>query len=807
MKKVILFSVLILCANFINAQTGGNNNNNGQTPPTYQNPYGNNPYGTNPYGNTNVNKNIFENPNEDKKNTDEKKDENTNSNIIEGNDRKTDNNESIDFSDRNEADKGKTDAELREIYKDDPDYLKYIGLEKKEGEDGNENEDNVIDNTVDQSGGVYGSNFLRGGADYSGSNLTTVPEDYRLGVGDEIIISVWGPAEFQRPFTISKDGSIFPRNVGKISLQGLSFQAARSVIRSKFRRVLPSGANIDISLGKVRTIRVYVYDQVNRPGMQTMSALNTPINALQRAGGLTKYGNMRDIQVRRNGLVIERIDLYEYLKNGNSGREFYMEDNDVITVGLYDKIVEAKGAFKRPMRYQMTKYGTLNDLIELAGGTRFDARKSLIRIKTIYNEKEQFIDINGKDFLSDQDYLLKDGDVISVSKINEGVSNVITVKGAVPYPGDYQISEGDRIFDLINKAGGLNPNSYKARAYVYRNGRTSDESEALKIDLTDFGNSYSEQNILLENGDAISILSEARFDERFTVNVKGLVRNPGSVTFKQNMKLKDVLLVAGGLELEAESGRIEIANVTDSVNRYSITGNNTNVKVVSINPDLSLDEISENIVIKPYDVIFVRKKKEIVEQQMVSIYGEVDYAGPYALLGENERITSLLIRTGGLRRDAYPDAAKLYRKNYGQVVINLKDAMRNAGGKDDIVLEPGDRIIIPKQNQVVAVKGEVQIPINIKFDKDNSGLMNYIDAAGGFGERPWRKRISVKYQNGRLKRTKNFLFFKFYPKVKPGSVVTVPKRPKNNFDLNNFLQYGLTTATSVLTLIFLTRNL
>jgi protein involved in polysaccharide export with SLBB domain len=196
----------------------------------------------------------------------------------------------------------------------------------------------------------------------------------------------------------------------------------------------------------------------------------------------------------------------------------------------------------------------------------------------------------------------------------------------------------------------------------------------------------------------------------------------------------------------------------------------------------------------------------LTEQKLVQIAGEVDYPGPYALLGDNERITSLLIRTGGLRKDAYPEAAKLYRKNYGSVVINLKDAMRNAGGKDDIVLQEGDRVIIPIKDEIVKVVGEVQIPINIKYDKENPGVMNYVDAAGGFGERPWRRRISVKYQNGRLKRTKSFLFFKFYPKVKPGSMVTVPKRPEVDFDINKILQYGLTSATSVLTLIFLVRN-
>lgn len=786
---------------YLFAQTNGGNNNNGQTPPTYQNPYGKNPYDNNPYGNNpqNQENNIFNNP--DKKNGEDKKTDTEKNPDKQNTENQNPNNDNVlNFGDRNAEN---NNAE-NEDYKNDPDYQKYI----QDQEDG---QTEVTTNKVPEinpAEQVYGANFLSNTAsNYSTSSLTSVPEDYRLGVGDEIVVSVWGASEFQSPFTISKDGSIFPSRVGKIFLQGLSFQAARNVIASRFKRVLPAGSNVDIVLGKVRTVRVYIYGEVNRPGMITMSALNTPISALQKAGGLNKFGNLRDIQIRRNGITIEHIDIYEYLKNGSYGRETYLEDNDVISVRLYDKVVEAKGAFKRPMKYQLGKYGTLTDLIDLAGGARFDARESLIRVKTISNETEMFQEFDGRDLLS-VDYVLKDGDVVSINPINEGVTNTVAIKGAVPYPDNYQLSEGDRIFDVIEKAGGLVPTAYKPRAFVFRNGTNSLESKALKIDLAEYGqNIASASNVLLQSGDVVQILSEAQFDERFYIDIKGLVRNPGKKMYKPNLVLKDVLLLAGGLELEAEGGRIEIANVTDSVSRYSITGNNTNVRTVAILPNLEIDEISEKIRLKPYDIIYVRRKKDIVEQKNVKVYGEVDYPGAYALLSDEETITSVLVRTGGLTKEAYPEGAKLYRPGVGQVVIKLKNAMRFAGGKDDIKLEEGDQIIIPKKNDVVKVNGAVQNPINIKFDSDHDNVMNYIDGCGGFGERPWRKRISVKYQNGQFKRTKSFLFFKFYPRVKPGSVVNVPVRPeREKFDLNSFLQYSLTSLTSIVTIYLLVQR-
>ena len=801
MKKIILFSLSIMCSCLLLAQTN-DNSNKGQAPPTYQNPYGKNPY-QNPYGNgqNNGNNNIFNN-NPDKKNKNEKKTgtENNNSSGNQpnaGNDRDRD----LNFGDRNSKDGTNKNPD----YRNDPDYQKYV-----EGQNGESSPiSSYNEENIDPTELVYGSNFIsRTSIDYDGSNLTSVPEDYRLGVGDEIIVSVWGAAEFQNPFTISKDGSIFPNRVGKIFLQGLSFQAARNVIASRFKRVLPPGSNVDIVLGKVRTIRVSIYGEVNKPGMITLSALNTPLSALQRAGGLTPIGNLRDIQIKRNGITIDRIDLYDYLKNGSYGRETYLEDNDIISVGLYDKIVQAKGAFKRPMKYQLGKYGTLTDLIDLAGGPRFDARESLIRVKTVSNEVEKYQEFNGKDLYS-IDYVLKDGDIVTINTINEGVTNTVAVEGEVPYPDDYQIVENDRVFDLIRKSGGLKPTSYRPRAFVFRNGNNTNESTAIKVNLSDYGtNDNSPENILLQSGDIIRILSESQFDERFFIEVKGLVRKPGKKVYKSNITLKDVLLLGGGLELDAEGGRIEISNVTDSVSRYSITGNNVNVRTVAISPNLEIDQISENIRLKPYDIVYVRKKKEIIEQKNVVVYGEVDFPGQYSLLGSNEKLTSLLIRTGGLTNDAFPEGAKLYRPNIGPIVINLKDAMRHAGGKDDITLLEGDTIIIPKQIDVIKVMGEVQTPINIKYDRENRSVMNYVDAAGGFGERPWRKRISVKYQNGQLKRTKSFMFFKFYPKVRPGSIVNVPTRPPSNrVDLRELLQYSMTAVTSALTIIILSRNL
>lgn len=800
MKKILLFSLLALgfYSTWAQSNTGNNdgNNNSNQASPYFKNPYRDE---VTPFVRDN-NRNIFENDADDNKNNNSK---NNPKNLTTEEKEK----QILDFRDRNLTDKNKSPEELRERYKDDPEYLKYLGLDKESELKGFDKEDLNATVGIDPEEMLYGANFLTSGLNTGPNRITTVPNDYRLGIGDELVVSVWGASEYQNSFTIANDGSIFPNRIGKIFLQGLSFQSARDVIRSRFSAVLPPGSKVDIGLEKVRTIRVYVYGEVKRPGMITLSALNTPLNALQLVGGLNPLGNMRDIQIRRNGVVIERIDIYEYIKKGSTGREIYLEDNDYITVGLYEKIAQAKGAFKRPMRYQLKKYEGLNDLIDLAGGLSFDARKSLIRIKTIFNEKEQYIDIDGKNLLVEGDYILKDGDVVTTNPINKGVTNVVQIEGAVAYPDQYQIAEGEKLFDIIKKAGGLNSNAYKARAFVMRNGVSINDSRVLKFDLYEIDNDSSASNIYLENGDQIRILSENVFDKAFTIEVKGLVGNPGTIQYKPNLRLKDIILLAGGLQLSAENGRIEISNVTDTITRYSISGSLPSVQTVSISPNLEIDQLSENIQIKPFDIVYVRQKKDVVKQREVYLAGEVDYPGPYSILSEKERLSSIVKRSGGLKEQAYAEGAQLIRQEIGPIVINLKTALNNTGGAADLILEENDTIFVPKKMEIVSIRGNVQRQVNLKYMPSMQQVQDYVNNAGGFGHRPWRKKITVTYQNGTVKKTKSFLFFKFYPKVKPGSLIAVPVRPEpRKVDFASGFQYALGSLTSIVSVYLLLQN-
>jgi protein involved in polysaccharide export with SLBB domain len=227
------------------------------------------------------------------------------------------------FQDLNSKRSEVDEQKMQEMYKNDPDYLEYLNATRQE----QEQKIDTLNKSDSLRKSVYGANFFSNNVfDLSDKAPTAPPLDYRLGPGDEIIVSLWGGAELQQNYTIAKDGSIFPRLVGKIYLQGLTFDAASRAIKQQFKKIVPTSTNIDVQMGKPRTIRVTIVGEVKKQGTYTISAFNSALNALFRAGGLTDYGNLRKIEIRRAGQTVDILDLYEYLKT-NSIKDIIIKNN------------------------------------------------------------------------------------------------------------------------------------------------------------------------------------------------------------------------------------------------------------------------------------------------------------------------------------------------------------------------------------------------------------------------------------------------------------------------------------------------
>ena len=669
------------------------------------------------------------------------------------------------------------------------------------------------------------------------TELSTPPLDYPIGVGDHIIISLWGGAEFQENYVVAKDGAIFPKGLGKINVQALSFESMCSVVKAKFRSVVPSGTKISISLGQPRSINVNVVGNVLNPGPITVSAFSNAFNVIAKAGGVTEYGNLRSIQIKRAGAVIDELDVYEYLTTGDFGKHIYLQNNDFIVVTFIEKKVLATGQFKRPMYYQLKKEEGIKALLNFSGGLKAEALSSTIKVTRLEDEKQIQRDFSVKEILksSTLDYILDDGDIVKINLIKSGISNKVELQGEVKYPGVYELRPSEKLFDLINRAGGVTNNTYLQRAYVFRGAAdsTSFYSDRVEINLTDIEkNDLSDSsNVTLGNYDIVQLFAKSEFNQQQYVEIFGEVRKPGRVKRYGGMSLQDLLFLTGGLNPSAEYGRLEISSILnrDSAQK-GLNPTRTVVKSYEILSDLSIDSAASKVILMPYDQVFVRKNPTFELQQNIEVKGLVKYPGQYPRLNKFERLSSYIKRAGGLTDNADISGAVLLRRKQvdirevemktsrikldsnGVIIkdslpvelkykdepvsIDLGKALRHKNSKYDIILQENDIVFVPEINPFISVIGNVQSPLKITYDKRHKKLGYYIDKAGGFGIRPWRRRIFVTFANGKSKRTKNFAFFHFYPRVSDGSVITVPLRPQGQ-DVGDLVKSTIIAAIPV----------
>ena len=725
-----------------------------------------------------------------------------------------------------------------------------IGSDKNKALNNRIDRDSLVREATPQSANVteqtYGMQLFRGGVVASVTDLSTPPLDYPIGVYDKIIVSLWNGAEATFDYTVARDGSIFPTGLGKIYLQGLTFEQVRSLITQRFKSYVPASTNITVSLGQPRTISVNVAGEVNSQGPVTVSAFTNAFNIIALAGGPTEFANLREILIKRNGRVIDALDVYKYLTTGDFGKHIYLENNDFVILQTVEKKVKAEGKFKRPMFYQLKKDEGMKALLKYSGGLQKDAFSSGVKVFRTELEKQIIKDVNttaiinptNLEIYKNEDFPLIDGDIVKVIAVNPGLINKVEIKGEVSYPGQYEIRKGDKLFDVINRAGGITRNTYLPRAYVFRGGgdSTNIKSNKLEVDLSDItknDNDASQYNVEIFANDQILLFNANNFYDRQYVEIFGEVRKEGRINKYGGMTLQDLLYLSGGLKQSAEFGRIEIASVLDidSAKREQ-TPTRVILKQIKVSPNLDIDSASAGIILKPFDQVYVRKNPTFELQQLVQINGLIKYPGPYPRLNKYERLSSYIERAGGIKENADLGGAILYRKktqyfrdnvtskvnsltdSLGGIIldsvktsisevsqepvsIDLFRAMKDKNSKFDIVLQEGDIIFVPEINPFVNVKGTVQSPLKLTFDKEHTNLLYYIDKAGGYGRHPWRSRVYVQYANGKSRRTRNIFFMHFYPKVAEGSTVNVPEKAEGSQVVDIFKQAGLSIVTIV----------
>ena len=532
------------------------------------------------------------------------------------------------------------------------------------------------------------------------------------------------------------------------------------------------------------------------------------------AGGVSEIGSLRDIRVFRNGRQISTVDIYDYILNGKLSGNIKLSSGDIIIVNPYECLVNITGKIKRPMFYEMKKNESVATLLKYAGGFAGDAYTKNLRlvrkaggVKSVYTIDE----------FERTSFQLMDEDSVFVDSTLNRYSNMVEIKGAVFRPGMYQVDGNiSTVRQLIERAGGMTEDAVTTRGIMHR--MTKERSlQAVSLDLKGIME-HTSPDVSLQNEDVIYIPSNRERKLQRFLKIAGEVQHPGEFDYAEGTTLEDLILRAGGLTDAASLIKIEVSR---RIRNASATKAPLFVaKTYSFEMKDGFVVTGEpGFVLEPYDEIYVRKSPGYVGQEHVLVDGEVAFAGTYVLTRKNYRLSDLINAAGGINEQAYIGGAKLIRKmseeekkRYQTILtgalkndsltsklqvgderyigIDLAGAIAHPGSEQwDVVLQDGDHLIIPQQNNTVSINGEVLYPNTVTY-KDGASLDYYIDQAGGYGEKARKKRVFAIQMNGTVTRVKSA------KDILPGCEIIVPmKKERKRMTFSEIMSLGSITAT------------
>jgi protein involved in polysaccharide export with SLBB domain len=510
---------------------------------------------------------------------------------------------------------------------------------------------------------IYGSELFANENGFGENQNIATPLNYEVGTNDVLKLVVYGVQEYSSDLEVSKEGNVLIDNVGRVKVAGLTIEAATTRIKQQMANTaypsLRSGeSKLALTVGDTRTIQVTIIG-AQRSGNYNVSSLSTILNALTEAGGPNEIGSYRNIELIRNNKLFKKIDLYAFMQNGDQSQNMGLKDRDVIRVPAYKGRVEIKGQVKRPGIFEInSSTENFNQFLQYAGG--FDDTAYTAWVKVIQkNDKEKVVkDLGAKEFAS---YQPQGGDIIQISKILDRFQNRVKLSGAVFRPDFYELTEGMRISDLIQKADGLKEDAYVGRAQLIRL-KPNLLKELVSINLVKALQKGSEENIYLQREDELYINSIVDLRDSLTVDLLGEVRSQGRFNYVDSMTVKDLILMAGGFKYEA-SKQIEVARL---IQNDGAVANNKVATILTtvVNGDLSFNPGQENFVLQPMDVVTITKKTGFVNPEVVSISGQVQSVGKYTLSSRVERVSDIVKRAGGLIGQAYGEGAFIKRSRF-----------------------------------------------------------------------------------------------------------------------------------------------
>ena len=629
------------------------------------------------------------------------------------------------------------------------------------------------------------------------------PDNYIIGVGDDISVTVFGNDYFNQVSKVDIRGRIdLGTALGKIYVKGIEYKKLDKLITSVLRnKINLSGNQVEVDLAFSRQQSISVTGEVKRPGTYQIPAANTIFNLLVLSGGPTNNGSLRIIDVIRGGKVVYTFDTYQYLIDPKNN--IFLEDGDFIVIKPVQSKVKLNGGVNRPGLIELINGETLNDAIKYAGGFSTKSDPTRITLSRLDGIRRSLMPINFNESKTE----LFDGDELFVFQQREEIFNGIEIEGEVYFPGKYSIGENETIKNFIEKSGGLTEKANSEFAFVIRTYQDG-TVDYLKTNL----NGSTSSNFELKYNDKIVIFSKDYFTDDFTVEIKGEVRNPQSIPFKKGLTLQSLIDYAGGFKYSADQTQIKIlrSEVFDSTfNQGDI--NKTKkilVKISKVNGSYKV----ENVFLQPTDIVTVGRVSNLDDRISVSITGEVKRPGVHVFPKGVNFMNDLISEVEGFTQYAYPEGTQLIRANGDQVVFRLNNGKRKFS-EYNLKLISGDRIVVPTRPDVVKLYNTDSL-LNKQYvvapHIGGRAGKYYRQFSLGFNN-DFRKRDLFSYElGGKISRSKNFGVFVLTPKVKPGSELlfkaqktksSKAKKQKEEMDWNKFFE-GLTTKLTALATIW-----
>lgn len=657
-----------------------------------------------------------------------------------------------------------------------------------------------------------------------------IPADYVMGPGDTLVVQLYGKENRSHSLVLNREGQIQFPQIGPVTLAGLTFAQAKKVVEDIASEQM-IGVKASVTMGSLRTIRVFVLGEVQKPGSFTVGSLATMTNAIFASGGITDVGSLRNIQLKRSGAIVTSLDLYDLLLQGDTSKDSRLLPGDVIFVPPMGKTVAITGEVKRPAIYEIKSEAKIQTVIELAGGLTNDAYLPISYLVRHDNFGERTLINVDLSTTEGKQVQMRDGDLLSIASKLEFINNQVTLAGHVKRPGPRSWGPGLRFTDLIPTPRELLSNPDIETALIQR---FSVETRRVEVMLFSPAEAWkspgSIADPLLQGYDVLQIFnyeelrneqleelvkqleSQARFNERQkTVSINGSVRFPGIYPLANNMTTTQLIQLAGGLTESA-------LDTSGEITRYDIDEQRQRV-VTHINIDLS----AESLPLFAGDTLQVKQIPLWKQKETVEVFGEVMFPGTYTIL-PGETLMEVLTRAGGLTPHAYPLGAVFSRQELrlleqerlaelkgklqseiaarkanavaeqekispeeaqelldnlnainplGRMVIDLPAILKNPK-KRDFKLESGDTLTIPRFKPSVTVVGEVQYPTSHFFDQSLDAI-NYIERSGGYKKNADNKRVYIVKANGSVIQPENSAWFKGNnDSIQPGDTIVVP---------------------------------